>query len=65
MSIGIGRQPGMSFRAAALPSSMKAGMLAAETALDSFAPHGEAKTYPPRADVEVPGRSIVLLRRDF
>jgi isoamylase len=33
--------------------------------LDSFAPNAEPVTYPPRADIEVQGRSIILLRRDF
>jgi isoamylase len=36
-----------------------------ETVLDSFAPAAEPQKYPPRADLEVEGRSIVLLRRDF
>jgi isoamylase len=36
-----------------------------EAVLDSFAPAAEPQKYPPRADLEVEGRSIVLLRRDF
>jgi isoamylase len=33
--------------------------------LDSYAPNAEPLTYSPRAELEVPGRSLVLLRRDF
>ncbi len=36
-----------------------------ELLLDSSDPSAEALVHPPRADVEVQGRSIVLLRRDF
>jgi isoamylase len=35
------------------------------TELDTFAPQAEPQVYAPRADLEVQGRSIVLLRRDF
>jgi isoamylase len=35
------------------------------TELDTNDPEGEPRTYAPRADVEVEGRSILLLRRDF
>ncbi len=35
------------------------------TELDSFAPAEEPRIYPPRADIEVQGRSVILLRRDF
>src|SRR3954447_6192145 len=33
--------------------------------LDSFAPDAEPAIHPPRAEIEVKGRSILLLRRDF
>jgi glycogen operon protein len=33
--------------------------------LDSFAPEAEPRQYAPRAELEVQGRSVVLLRRDF
>jgi glycogen operon protein len=36
-----------------------------ETVLDSFEPDAASHTYPPRADLDVRGRSIVLLRRAF
>ena len=35
------------------------------TELDSFAPADEPRIYPPRADIAVQGRSMILLRRDF
>ncbi len=35
------------------------------TELDSFHPQAEERRHPPRAEVEVPGRSLLLLRRDF
>jgi glycogen operon protein len=33
--------------------------------LDSFAPNEEPRLLAPRADLELQGRSIILLRRDF
>ena len=36
-----------------------------EVELDSFEPAGNGRTYPPRAPLEVQGRSMILLRRAF